>query len=231
MPYSHSQSLPDKHKALSALNAYLTYLQARRPSARLTQDKQNKSSLKIKGIIYAARSIFIRRGHAGLTLRQVAEHAGIAVGNLTYHFPSKKLLLEAMLYETLADYADEHLVHLGEENREPLEILLDVVVFYAANARNSHRFFYQLWGYAGSDEEAKETMRSLYRSIGRFIYYLIRASNTALNDQEIRRITLQIFSLEEGYKLFIGMGPKDDVALNNVEQDIRILTKKIVMGD
>ncbi|MCA9506751.1 MAG: hypothetical protein KC616_26930, partial [Myxococcales bacterium] len=57
---------------------------------------------------------------------------------------------------------------------------------------------------------------------------LVKAANPSLDHTQIRRIVLQIFCLEEGMKLFIGMGPDDDVALLDAEADIRDLTRRIV---
>ncbi len=226
----HALTNTEKEKAIGTIIVHLEELCSNRPSVRLSVGKTDKTSTTIQKIIISARDIFIQEGHAGLTLRQVADDAGIAVGNLTYHFPTKRSLLDAMLYESLVDYVEDHLKQFEADNDTPLDILLNVVAFYARNARDAHRFFYQMWGYAGCDEEAKKTVRNLYRPIGRFIYYLVRAANPKLNDEQIRCVTLQIFSLEEGYKLFIGMGPDDDPALVRAEQDIRSLTEKIVMS-
>ncbi|MHA7873470.1 MAG: TetR/AcrR family transcriptional regulator, partial [Hyphococcus sp.] len=148
----------------------------------------------------------------------------------TYHFPTKRALLEAVLREELADYIDEHLSQFEADRDAPFDILLNIVAFYVRNARRSYRFFYQMWGYAGCDPDAKDLVRSLYRPIGRFVYYLVRDANPTLSDAEIRQAVLQIFSLEEGYKLFIGMGPEDDVALSSAEEDIRMLTERIVFS-
>jgi hypothetical protein len=99
------------------------------------------------------------------------------------------------------------------------------------NARTSYQLFYQLWGFAGSSEEARTLVRELYRPIGRFIYYLVRAANPKLTDTQVRQAVLQIFALEEGYKLFIGMGPGDSGAIQTAEADIRALTLKIIGAD
>ena len=219
-----------KEKSIRAIVLHLDEMRQNRPSLTLTRGKSAKTSETLKRIIASSEEIFIREGHAGLSLRKVAEHAEIAVGNLTYHFPTKHALLDAMLCEVLVNYVEEHLSQFETDNEGPLDILLNVVAFYARNAHTSHRFFYQMWGYAGSDKAAMDTVRNLYRPIGRFIYYLVRAANPKLKDAEIRRVTLQIFSLEEGYKLFIGMGPVDDPAFQSAETDIRELTKQIVMG-
>lgn len=228
---SHIAGAAAHNPAICAIISDLHLIRDNRPTSSLAAGKADKTGETIRKIIEAASEIFTREGHGGLSLRKVADDAGIAVGNLTYHFPTKRSLLNALLCEALADYIDEHLEQFEASRDTPFDILLNVVEFYVRNARESHRFFYQMWGYAGCDEQAKEMVRTLYRPIGRFVYSLVRAANPKLNDAEIRQAVLQIFSLEEGYKLFIGMGPDDDPALLTAERDIRRLTERIVFPE
>lgn len=214
--------------ALAAIITHLDDLSGERPSARLTEGKTDRTKQTIKKILTAARDIFTRDGHAGLSLRKVADHAGIAVGNLTYHFATKNELLDAMLREALADFVEAHLEQFQPDKDAPIDILLNVVEFYVRDARTNYGFFFQLWGFAGSNDEARAKVRELYLPIGRFIFYLVRAANPKLSEDEIRQAVLQIFSLEEGYKLFIGMGPDNASAIRSAEQDIRSLTRRIV---
>ncbi len=218
----------DKGRGISAIRAYLEELRSNRPSVALAEKRSAKGGQTAAAILRAARDVFVREGHAGLSLRKVAEEADVAVGNLNYYFATKRELLEAMLREELADYIEEHIQQFESERDSPLEILLNVVSYYVSNARGSHRFFYQMWGYAGSDESARALIRDLYRPIGRFIYYMVRATKPELSDRRIRQIVLQIFSLEEGLKLFMGMGPEDDTALITAERDMRDLARRIV---
>lgn len=220
-----------KNKAIDAMRQHLIALRQNRPSVLLARGRPAKIRAKIEAIIASARDSFVKDGHAGLSLRRVADHAGIAVGNLNYYFPTKRSLLDAMLRETLADYVEEHLEQFEAEEDSPLEILLGVVEFYVRNARQSHGFFYQLWGYAGCDKEAMKTVRDLYRKIGRFIHNLVSAANPGLSDAEAHRATLLISSLEEGYKLFYGMGPRNAPVFKSPEHDLRALTKRIVFPD
>ena len=208
--------------------AQLEHIHARRPSLALADGKTPKTAETIRKILVAGHDVFVEEGFAGLSLRKVADEASIAVGNLTYHFATKSELIKAILTERLTEYAEEHLAEFQADTDSPKAILLNVVAFYARNATTTHRFFYQMWGYAGSSLEARDFVRSLYLPIGRFIFHLVRAANPALEYGEVRRVVLQIFSLEEGYKLFIGLGPDDDLALQNAESDIRILTERIL---
>lgn len=56
-------------------------------SARLTTRER---------ILEVSRVLFNRRGYANTTIADIAAEAGIAVGNLSYHFPAKRDLVRAL---------------------------------------------------------------------------------------------------------------------------------------
>jgi AcrR family transcriptional regulator len=227
-PGAQSGAQREKLRGLAEIETYLETLREARPSVAMAADRSAKGGQTILTILKAAREVFVREGHAGLSMRMVAEEAGVALGNVSYYFPSKRALLEAMLREELADYVEEHIRQFESARDSPLEILLNVVEFYVANARGSHRFFFQMWGYAGADDSARALVRELYRPIGRFILSMVRAANPSLSETRARQIVLQIFALEEGVKLFIGMGPETDAALKTAERDLREATRRLV---
>ena len=47
-------------------------------------------------ILQRARELFMERGYNSVSMRDIADAAGIRIGNLTYHFPRKELLVEAI---------------------------------------------------------------------------------------------------------------------------------------
>lgn len=208
----------------------LREIAARRPSIARTDHKSVKSAETIRRILDAAYAVFVREGYAGSSLRKVADEAEIAVGNLTYHFATKTELLQAMLAERLAGYIDDHLETMNGADADAMELLLEIVSYYAGNARNAHHFFYQMWGYAGSNDDARGFVRDLYRPIGWLIATLIRLANPALDRRDVQRAVLQIVSLFEGYRLFSGLDLEEDLTLSAAEDDIRTLTRKIVFG-
>ena len=218
-------------KSISEIIAHLEQVREERPSVKMAEGKTDRTTETIKKILAASQEIFTQDGHAGLSLRKVAERAGIAVGNLTYHFPTKRSLLDAMLLEARADYAEAHIEQYSRPSKTPLEILQNVMEYYVRDARESNRFFMQMWGYAASDEAGKEKVLGLYRPLGRFIYYLVREANPTLDDQQIRHAVLQISSLEEGMKMFFGAGSSDDETLQAAEGLIREMTEKIVKAE
>lgn len=221
----------EKRRAVSEIETYLASVKSARPSVAMTKARSPKAAATIAQILAAGRAVFVRDGHAGLSLRKVADEAGVAVGNVSYYFETKRALIEAVLSEALAEYVEAHIDHFEADKQSPLEILLNVVTFYVSNARENHALFFHMWGFAASDPEAKELIRRLYRPIGRFIYFLVRAARPDASDARVREIVLQLFSLEEGMKLFIGMGPADNAALLSAETHMRALARRIILAD
>ncbi len=214
----------------AAIRAHLAELNEARPSVARAAALSSKGARTLAQILEAARRVFLREGHAGLSMRKVADEAGLALGNVNYYFDSKRALLEATLREALADYVETHLRQFDKGRDDPIDLLLDVLVFYVANGRETYPLFFQMWGYAASDEAARDLIRELYRPIGRFIYYLVRAARPDATDSRVREIVLQLFSLEEGMKLFIGIGPEGDAALQSAESQLREIAKTIILS-
>lgn len=60
-------------------------------------------------ILTAASELFRKQGYAATTMQQVAEVTGISKGNLTYHFPSKQALYEAV-HRQVMDYLRDRIL-------------------------------------------------------------------------------------------------------------------------
>jgi AcrR family transcriptional regulator len=214
--------------AVAQIHDYLEDLRATRPSVALAADRSPKGRETLSAILAASQRVFERDGHAGLSLRKVASVAGVSVGNVNYYFASKRDLIEATLREALADYVEAHITQVRKGHHSPIETLLDVLDFYVSNGRRSYPLFFSMWGYAGSSDEAKALVRELYTPIGRFLFALVRAVRPDVSDNRVREIVLQLSSLEEGVKLFIGMGPDNNSALATAERHVRELARQIL---
>lgn len=62
-------------------------------------------------IVEVAAAVFAARGYAGGSLRQIARDIGLSVTSVMHHFPSKEILLEAVL-----DHADTEAVRAADVN-------------------------------------------------------------------------------------------------------------------
>jgi len=217
-------------QAVAVIRAHLAELTAERPSVARAAALSPKGAKTLVQILEAAQRVFIRDGYAGLSLRKVADEAGVALGNVSYYFNSKRALIDMALREKFSDYIEIHFKQLQAKQDQPVEMVLEMLDFYVRSGREAHPFFFQLWSYAVSDNHARTVVRELYRPIGRVVYYLIRAARPDIADSRVREMTLQIISLEEGVKLLIGLGPEDDIALKSAEKHLRDLVRKIILA-
>ena len=89
----------------------------------------------IKGKIReAARVLFNEHGYNNVTMRDIAEAAGISVGNLTYHYKRKELLMEAAIVERRQQYK----IPLTPATLEELNEIFTYMAHY--NIENAYYF-------------------------------------------------------------------------------------------
>ncbi|MBS7701223.1 MULTISPECIES: TetR/AcrR family transcriptional regulator [unclassified Chelatococcus] len=72
----------------------------RGPSRRRDRDATDgltKAEISRERVLAAAARIFSERGYAGTTMRAIAKEADLQAGSLYYYYPSKELLIEAVL--------------------------------------------------------------------------------------------------------------------------------------
>ena len=64
-----------------------------------------ESAVRRRQLVASARSVLMRDGVARTSLRAIAEEAGIPLGTLQYVFPSKELLLRAVIEDVVEELA------------------------------------------------------------------------------------------------------------------------------
>ena len=64
-----------------------------------------EAAVRRRQLVASARSVLMRDGVARTSLRAIAEEAGIPLGTLQYVFPSKELLLRAVIEDVVEELA------------------------------------------------------------------------------------------------------------------------------
>jgi len=65
-----------------------------------------EASVRSKQLVSAAQAVLTRDGVGRLTMRAVAKEAGVLLGTVTYVFPSKEMLLRAVIEDVVAGIAE-----------------------------------------------------------------------------------------------------------------------------
>ncbi|MEO1251741.1 MAG: TetR/AcrR family transcriptional regulator [Pseudomonadota bacterium] len=193
--------------------------------------KSAKTADTVSRILAAADNVFLKNGHGDFSLRKIADAAEISVGNLTYHFPNREALLQAVLSERQAMFVAGCLDGVEETGGDPTNLLWTILGFYMQDAWDSRPVYYQIWGYAASSDEARDFVANIYAPLADFIFALVRTANPRLEPERARRVVFQLASLAEGARAMIGIEAEDGPSMYYCEVGFRDLIKQIVFAE
>lgn len=139
----------------------------------------NDEELAPSRILQAAEELFSSRGYAGVSVRDVAERAGVKKASVFYHFGSKPELFEKVLegyYELHAKVLDEAVRSAGSP-RDRMHRLLDA---YLDFIEDNHRWvrLVQIEIAAGGEAlpHIRQGLRALYDRVADIFGGLVPAS-------------------------------------------------------
>lgn len=179
----------------------------------------SKGSERILSILTAAKDIIVRQGFAGLSYRNIAKAAGIAVGNVNYYYPSKDDLM-VDLAEFIFDRWDERF-----QKRVPASLTTDREVFLFSvdfmireNKRErTAALLMEMWAFANHSASAAKMMDAFYGKMRAWIAEMIgRAQPGVPADQLALRAAL-ITAQIEGLMILIGPRRTRHVELEGLE--------------
>lgn len=164
----------------------------------------SKGKSRINDILDAAHQLLIDAGYHNFSMRKVADAAGIKLGNLQYYFPSKSLLVSAMLDKTIQVYLDtfdEIRTHGSPE--EQFQNLIKHVIT-DLTSRETTQFFPELWSLSNHEEDITVHMDQMYAKYRSILGDIIADMNPALSPKQVEKLSLFISSSVEGHTVFIG---------------------------
>ncbi len=171
-------------------------------------------------VLLAARRVLIRDGHARFSIRRVAGVAGITVGNLTYHFPSKRRLLRTLIESLIAEYRvgiERFYEDLPAGSESSLPKLVEWLMRDATSV-NSSRIFRELWTMALHDRFVARAIDDFYDvSIDRVVA-LLRKSHPALGARDALELVHLLALMSEGTNVIYGTRLDRRVALDRLTQ-------------
>ena len=113
-----------------------------------------------QALLASGRTLYPERGSAGLSVRVLAEHAGVQPGMFHYHFASKEAFLRELLqqfYEEMFGSLSEAAQHVGS----PVQRLRAALLFFARFVREHQAVLGRLFADAsGGDPVCAEFVRA-----------------------------------------------------------------------
>lgn len=91
-----------------------------------------------KRILKGALAVFNEKGYANTRLQDIAEHLGMSVGNLAYHYRNQLEMLEAIFIH----FQDRHTFMVGELGKAPIFENLDEFLSQFFKLQQEYLFFF-----------------------------------------------------------------------------------------
>lgn len=195
----------------------------------------------VDAILKAALRVLINEGAGAFTIRRIAGECGMKVGNVSYHFPRKELLIQVLLDDLLESYDKllEHRVRQPDlSTEERLRILIVMCLDDIARIRTT-RLFTELWALANHNAFIADRVRAFYQRVHDFIGEYVSVLNPALTPDEVKIVSLYISAAMEGTTPFTGfekpwadrMPAITRIAASHLVTLARTITAQDIQGD
>ena len=171
-------------------------------------NRQERGRRRADALLEAATDVLVDEGYSALTLRRVAEKAGVGLSHLQYYFPSRDALLQAMFARTVREYEQGLLAKASKREARGEEGLVLLVNYTLAFFRSERacRSSWELWALAGHDEGAANALNGYLDLFCKIVAELIRQARPDLSSVETARRAAVVVSMLEGASLLRGHG-------------------------
>lgn len=178
--------------------------------SRHERGNSRKGQETLLKILSAARAVLVDVGYNAFTMRKIAEKADMSIGNLSYYYKSKQLLLSDLLDAVIERYLlifdditnDQNLT----DEQKMKEIICSIILDY--ERKETTHFFPELWALANHNEDAAAGMDLLYERARTAFDLLIPRLNPSLSREQCDLISLFISGSLEGQTMFVGYKKK-----------------------
>jgi AcrR family transcriptional regulator len=157
------------------------------------------------GILQAARQLLASEGYAGLSMRRVAQAAGMTLSNVQHYYASRDLLLEALLLSIMDEFQSKMDRIAAEMSGRPrLERFLSTADMFLEEITDpvTHAIFFEIWALASRNPFASNLMDKMLGRERKTVYNLIRGLNPAIPDEEYMSRAILMVAQIEGLMLF-----------------------------
>jgi AcrR family transcriptional regulator len=160
---------------------------------------------RARDILLAARALLAREGYAGLSMRRVAQDAGMSLSNVQHYYGSKEQLLEALLLTIMDEFQSKmDRIAVAMAGRPQVERFLSTVDMFLDEITDpeKHAIFFEIWALASRHPFASNLMGKMMGRERRAVHGLIRALNPAIDDARCRERAVLVVAQIQGLMLF-----------------------------
>ena len=159
--------------------------------------------------------VLVQSGHRGLTMRAVAESAGISLGNLTYHFATKQKLTEALIDHLLADYVSSLTRILQTGEARSLGDVKRLVEWHIRDSasRETSALFREIWVLVMHYPVAARALSAAYRKWMQQLRQYFEECCPECPQPKIEKAVVIMATITEGAAVLFGPPSRPPMAL------------------
>jgi len=183
-------------------------------------------------ILLSARQVIITHGYGGFTMRRVAEASGISLGNLTYHFPMKRALFQALVAGLVASYSDQF-EELLSSSSPPFHGEFEPFVRWLlrdSTDGDTVRLFREMWALSLRDDEIAQSVDDFYDEMIALIERLIRRARPDASEVAVREVVHLLALMSEGSAVIYGLRPERAVPVERLIELVTAMLESAASG-
>lgn len=160
-------------------------------------------SAKEAQILECALKLLIETGDAGLTMRRIADCAGMRLSNVQYYFKSRDDVLIAMVAQYFDECAD-NLLKLTEESKaqtqsERVKFLVNAGLSHGQEISDMCRAFREIWAISSRNDIIDQCLMDYYRRFADVLAdYAFGDEFDAADREKLKALLIPYF---EGYSV------------------------------
>lgn len=176
-------------------------------------------------ILNAAYKCLASKGYAEVSLREIADEAGVALSQLHYYFGNKKELFRAVIKKMIKKYLQEVEYHLKKEETAT-ERTSSLIKFFQELLRHNSELFCLLYDFTDLalwSDSFRELLTSLFKDLSNMIEEFI-LNNSSLKENlrgyTSKSLARMILGAMYGIAIQVLLDPNDEVtvdALNAIQ--------------
>lgn len=151
-------------------------------------------------ILEVAREVLVRDGYHAFTTRRVAEQSDMSVGNLTYYFPNKTSLVEAVMDAVFDRYERRYTELLASGRGGSGDAAADLVEWFLRDAvtDDTAGLFMELWVMAKHHRFGAEALTRYYDKGVRNVAEALASEYPDFSRHDLERIAYLMLTMSEG---------------------------------
>ena len=178
-------------------------------SLMTTLDVTRKGAKRISEILNAGADLLLTEGFSSLTKRRIAKRLGISHGNVSYYFPTRESLWNAVIDFELQKYYQRQQGELHADPADPQACFDEFVVRWMDeySDRVIRVFFSHIIAFAEINESMAKIRNEAYESFFDTTMTLARALKQDVEEEELERRVLEVMVVLEGLQAISAFRP------------------------